>query len=158
MLTQTRLKELLTYDPETGYFTRNINIQGFYAGERAGGITSKGYIAIGVDRKIYLAHRLAFLYMTGEWPKELVDHKDEVKTNNKWENLREATNQENKRNVGARKNSKTGVKGVSKCKSGYLVMFCVGTYKTLEEAKEAYAKMATLYHGEFVHSKSKVVY
>lgn len=155
MLTQTRLKELLTYDPVTGYFTRNINIQGFYAGERAGGITSKGYIAIGIDRKIYLAHRLAFLYMTGEWPKELVDHKDGIKINNEWANLREATNQENKRNVGARKNSKTGIKGVSKCKTGYLVMFCLGTYKTIEEAKAVYEKAALIYHGEFMHSSVK---
>ena len=81
MITQARLKELLTYDPETGYFTRNVNVKGANAGERAGTITAKGYIAIGIDRKHYLAHRLAFLYMTGEWPKELVDHKDTIKIN-----------------------------------------------------------------------------
>ena len=108
MITQARLKELLTYDPETGYFTRNVNVKGANAGERAGTITAKGYIAIGIDRKHYLAHRLAFLYMTGEWPKELVDHKDTIKINNKWENLREATNSQNKRNVGARKTNKSG--------------------------------------------------
>lgn len=155
MLTQDRLKELFTYDPNTGYFTRNISTKGTNAGERAGTITVKGYISIGVDGKHYLAHRLAFLYMTGEWPKEHVDHKNEIKIDNTWENLRDCTRSENFKNTGARKNSKTGVKGVSKTKTGYLVMFCVGTYKTLEEAKDAYAKMAILYHGEFVHKSIK---
>lgn len=149
MLTQSRLKELFTYDPETGLFSRN------YGTRKVGGLTAKGYVAIYVDGKLYLAHRLAFLYMTGEWPKEHVDHKDEVRTNNRWNNLRDCTRSENFRNVGARKNSKTGVKGVSKCKTGYLVMFCVGTYKSLEEAKRAYEKMAVLYHGEFIHKSVK---
>lgn len=149
MLTQSRLKELFTYDPKTGLFTRNIYVPG--QSSRVGTLTAKGYLAIGIDRKHYLAHRLAFLYMTGEWPKEHVDHKNEIKTDNSWENLRDCTRSENFKNVGARKNNKLGVKGVTKTKTGYLVMFCIGTYKTIEEAKTAYEKMALLYHGEFIH-------
>lgn len=156
MLTQQRLKELFTYDPETGKFTRNMSVQGRHAEVIAGGMTVKGYLSIGVDRKSYLAHRLAFLYMTGEWPKEHVDHINEIKTDNRWINLRDCTRSENFKNTGPRKTSKTGVKGVSKTPKGkYLVMFCVGTYNSLEEGKAAYEKMAVLYHGEFVHKSVK---
>ena len=149
MITQARLKELLTYDPETGYFTRNVNVKGANAGERAGTITAKGYIAIGIDRKHYLAHRLAFLYMTGQWPKELVDHKDTIKINNKWENLREATNSQNKRNVGARKTNKSGLKGIMKTNAGFAVTLRLGVYPSLEEATKIYNKAVELFHGDF---------
>lgn len=152
MITQARLKELLNYDPETGIFTRLTYGKGnFYIGSVAGGRTKNRYIAINLDKKIYLAHRLAHLYMTGKLPKDQIDHINNIRDDNRWCNLREATRAENMTNRGPNKNSKTNVKGVSICKNGYLVMFCVGTYKTLEEAKDAYAKMAILYHGEFVH-------
>lgn len=153
MLTQNRLKELFSYDPVSGIFTRNIYVRG--QGNKAGTITAKGYLSIGIDGKHYLAHRLAFLYMTGKWPKEHVDHKNEIKLDNSWNNLRDCTRSENFKNTGPRKNNKLGVKGVSKNKNGYLVMFCVGTYKTLDEAKAAYEKMAVLYHGEFIHQSVK---
>lgn len=152
MITQARLKELYTYNPETGIFQRAKSIKGSKIDAKVGTLTFKGYIAIRADNKMYLAHRLAFLYMTGEWPKEHVDHKNEIKTDNSWTNLRDATRSENFRNTGARKNNKLGVKGVVKTPKGhYAVMFSLGTYNTLEEAKAAYAKMAILYHGEFVH-------
>lgn len=150
MVTQERLKQLFTYNPVTGIFTRIVWVRG--QSDTVGTITARGYLSICVDKKHYLAHRLAFLYMTGEWPKEHVDHKNENKIDNSWDNLRDCTRSENFKNTGARKNNKLGVKGVVKTKKGnYAVVFSLGTYKTLEEAKAAYAKMAILYHGEFVH-------
>lgn len=82
MLTQSELKNKLTYNPETGLFGRKNKI--------AGSLRPNGYIQIGINKKLFRAHRLAFLYMTGEWPKSDVDHIDMDRKNNKWANLREA--------------------------------------------------------------------
>lgn len=78
----------------------------------AGYINVSGYIAISIDSKKYLAHRLAWLYMTGEWPENQTDHIDHVRDNNKWDNLRKATNQENLKNQSIRKNNESGITGV----------------------------------------------
>src|SRR6266496_1156312 len=117
MLTQIRLKEVVSYDPNLGIFIwliyRKRSINGI--GERADISHRQGYRQICIDGKLYMAHRLAWFYMTGEWPKNLVDHKDSVKDNNKWENLREATYSQNRQNVKIGKNNLIGLKGVYKC-------------------------------------------
>lgn len=98
--TQARLRELLNYDPDAGRFTWKIGRQGTGAsiGKIAGGKGKNGYVYIGVDQRRMLAHRLAFLFMTGEIP-ELVDHIDGDKTNNRWANLRAATKSTNGQNM-----------------------------------------------------------
>lgn len=79
-----RLRSLLHYDPETGLFTRNVSRQGFHADTEAGTFHKQsGYILVGVDRKHYRAHRLAWLYMMGEWPSE-VDHINGDRADNRW--------------------------------------------------------------------------
>lgn len=111
MLTQDRLKELLCYDPETGVFTRKIaTIKP--AGTVSGSLTSNGYIEMRCGGLRTTAHRLAFLYMTGEIP-DNVDHIDHDRTNNKWTNLRSATRSVNLRNCKKRTDNKSGVTGVS---------------------------------------------
>ena len=112
MLTQTKLKEILYYDPETGLFTWLI-----LAGKRVkigdiAGSLCQGYLSIMIYGKSYKAHRLAFLYMTGSWPKEQIDHINHVRDDNRWINLREATNQENCKNQSRSKNNTSGVCGV----------------------------------------------
>lgn len=99
-LTVPVLRFLLHYDPESGVFTWRISRQGSGAkpGKIAGAIGKNGYIYIGVERARWLAHRLAFFYMTGSVP-SLVDHVDGVKTNNRWSNLRAATRQMNAQNT-----------------------------------------------------------
>jgi hypothetical protein len=94
MLTAERLRELLDYDPETGVFTRRITTgrnRRWKAGDKVSGRPSAttGYLGIGIGKRRYAAHRLAWLWMTGEWPKNLMDHRDCDRTNNRWVNLRE---------------------------------------------------------------------
>ncbi len=114
-ITQFLLKSLLHYDPLTGVFTRLVSgSSAVKVGDIAGATNLSGYIQIRTCGKVYLAHRLAWLYMTGEWPKDKVDHRDGVGTNNAWSNLREATDALNRQNMrGAKSDSKTGILGVS---------------------------------------------
>ena len=99
-LTQARLKELLHYDPETGIFTRLVARGGYPAGSVAGAAHIAGYFSIIVDYKPYLAHRLAFLWMTGTLPEGDVDHINGARGDNRWLNLRTVTRQSNMHNIG----------------------------------------------------------
>lgn len=111
-LTQARLKELLVYKPQTGVFEWLV---GKGAGTEAGGKDKKnGYMRIKVDGVLYRTHRLAWLYMTGAFPIDHVDHRDGDRTNNRWANLRPAVIAENNQNSWIpRSNSVSGVRGVS---------------------------------------------
>lgn len=112
LLTAERLRELLHYEPTTGLFTRRVSRGGAKAGEVAGGLDRWDYIGIKIDGRDYAAHRLAWLYMTGEWPAHEIDHRDRCRTNNRWGNLREATRPENARNLSRRSDNVSGVPGV----------------------------------------------
>jgi len=105
-LTAARLRELLTYEPETGIFRCSTDRVGkgckLKAGMKVGGPHNKGYWCIRIDGRSYLAHRLAWLYVTGQWPTESVDHRDRNKMNNAWANLRDVTHTVNMQNNGAR--------------------------------------------------------
>ncbi len=98
ILTQERLKELLHYNPDTGCFTYLLSRGHFKAGAIAGFLNGRGYIRIGIDGKEYQAHRVAFLYITGEFPSKEVDHINHVKTDNRFSNLRMCTRKENSKN------------------------------------------------------------
>lgn len=112
-LTLERLQTLLRYDPATGLFTRLIapGKRSDLVGTVAGSI-NQGYILINVDSRRYKAHRLAFFYMTGEWPKALVDHRNRMKSDNRWVNLRGATKAQNEQSKGASVANTSGAKGV----------------------------------------------
>jgi len=119
MLTQKVLKEFLHYSPETGLFTRaKQSSSNAKVGDIAGGQDGRGYIQIGIKGKRYKAHRLAFLYMKGRFPRDQVDHEDRNRINNKWDNLREVSNQENCRNRGIQSNNNSGFHGVYWYKAG----------------------------------------
>jgi len=116
MLTQEYLKSILHYDPLTGEWIWIINKgptapAGSHAGTLHKGKCS-GYIEIMIDGITYKAHILAFLYMTGELPKDLVDHKNGIRSDNEWTNLREATQSQQSQNHKQESHSLTGIRGV----------------------------------------------
>jgi hypothetical protein len=99
VLTADDLRERLTYDLSTGWFFRRKSFHRWIAGERAGCLnTTTGRWVIRVENKLYQAHRLAWLYVTGKWPAQEVDHINGDPTDNRWANLREATRSENMAN------------------------------------------------------------
>lgn len=110
------LHQLLEYHPHTGRFfwVRTMG-QRAVKGTEAGFIKPHGrtaYRIIKLFGKQYKAHRLAWLFMTGKWPENLIDHIDRDGTNNRWKNLREATHSENSRNRRLQNNNKSGCAGV----------------------------------------------
>ena len=116
-LSAQRLRDLLDYDPETGIFAWKDSPRPGWKGKKAGTLTRDGYIQIKVDGKTYQAHRLAMFYITGEWPKDQIDHKDGDRAQNRRSNIRQADhslNNENQRN--AQKNNSCGMLGVSPAK------------------------------------------
>ncbi|WP_126969043.1 HNH endonuclease [Xanthomonas sp. BRIP62411] len=98
VLTQLRLRELLDYDLETGQFVWRFAKRRELIGKRAGTPQARGYIQIQVDGRIYLAHRLAWLYVHGAWPTQQIDHIDGDRRNNRVANLREASPGQNQQN------------------------------------------------------------
>lgn len=134
MLTQERLKHLLHYDLETGLWTwNNPNPRsGREAGELAGGMTTGGYWRVVVDCQTYRSGRLAWFYMTGEWPTYEIDHIDHDRCNDRWANLRSVDQLQNLRNrdFGA-------LRGIACCGRKLQVSVCgqyLGLFDRLEEA------------------------
>lgn len=120
-LTQDRLREQLEYSPETGEFTNRIDRLGSRgrvakAGDKPGGVSVKGYLQIKICGRTHLAHRLAWLYVHGEFPSGQIDHRDGNRLNNRIENLRVCSPGENNENRG---------KGNGKCSSKHVgVCYC----------------------------------
>lgn len=161
MLTAERLRELLRYDPESGEFRWLVDRLPFRAGRIAGAKRKDGYVLIGIDRRLYLRHRLAWLWMTGSWPKAQVDHRDGIKGNDAWSNLRATTNRENTWNSPARRKNATGLKGVSFAKregkwAAQIMIdgrhYGLGHFNTPEEAHASYAAAAAKHFGEFART------
>lgn len=114
MITQSRLKKVLEYDSESGVFTWKVSHARIRAGKVAG-TTHKttGYIRIRIDQISHLAHRLAFLYMKGDFPDNYTDHINGITHDNRWRNLRPVTSAENSRNMAKYKTNTSGITGVS---------------------------------------------
>lgn len=156
MITQTELKRLLNYNSETGIFTWELDRRRIMAGYTAGTLKNSGYIHIVVNYKPYMAHRLAWLYITGIFPINQLDHINGNRNDNRFCNLREATNNQNQYNSVVSKNNKLRIKGVSKQGNKYQARARInykehylGLYKTPEEASNAYLVFTKKHHGEF---------
>lgn len=159
MLTQIELKRHLHYDPETGIFTRLISNSNIVkVGSIAGSKNHKGYLQIQINSKVYGAHRLAWLYVNGEFPVNQTDHINCIKDDNRIVNLRDANSSQNKLNVGANKNNTSGFKGVAFHKEANKWVaqawlngkkHYLGLFTTPELASVSYQAFATKHHGEF---------
>lgn len=150
-----RVKKLLDYDKLTGIFKWKIQQSNrIKIGSIAGTIRDNGYIKIIIDGQLYFAHRLAWLYVTGEWPKQNIDHKNGIKNDNKFDNLREATHSENGQNR-ASYGKKSPAKGIYHCRGKFAVRIALGTYNTIEEAIEIRNKYFNQFQKDFVHDSIK---
>jgi HNH endonuclease len=160
-LTADRLRQLLSYDPETGIFRWRVQPNSRVpVGAVAGCVESSGYRRIRIDGRLYLAHRLAWLYVHGECPAGEIDHINGVKDDNRIVNLRPATDAQNRWNIDRHKNNKSGFKGVARdsrrlarpWKAGITVngrRIRLGQFRTAEEASAAYEAAAREHHGPF---------
>lgn len=159
VLSSEYMKSCLSYDPSTGIFTRRI-----YRGHKSlpgteiNSIGSHGYIEACLSGRLYLAHRLAWFHETGEWP-EYVDHIDRNKLNNRIDNLRSCTVQENNWNLPDNPRNTSGIRGVSwdrpsgkwmatirgEGKTRYL-----GKFEDKNDAAKAYEDAVARYRGHFL--------
>lgn len=128
MITQERLKKLLHYNPDTGIFTSLCARGKIKSDDTLGWDSAAGYLGISIDYKFYMAHRLAWLYVYGDFPKKDIDHINHKKTDNRISNLRDVTKSQNLRNQKIRTDNTAGATGISwhKCAGKWRVYICVG--------------------------------
>lgn len=165
MITQNELKEILEYDKETGQFKWIVSTGRVKKGNIAGTIAKNGYIKINLKKfgSPKLAHRLAWLYMTGEFPAEQIDHINHIRNDNRWCNLRSVTRSENFKNKHRQTNNTSGVTGVSWNKNdkrwnsrisfdGEVIN--LGLFKQFHEAVNARKNAEVLYGYHKNHAKN----
>jgi hypothetical protein len=163
-ITAERLRELLHYDPDTGWFTWLVSRGrwgGINADARAGGLDSNsGYRRIRINGKLHYEHRLVWLWRHGAMPTHRIDHINNVRDDNRLSNLREATHVQNLANVGLSVNNTSGHKGVYWAKRDQrwraqigdnYKLVSLGGFVNLEDAAAAYRAAALARHGEFAY-------
>jgi len=165
-MTQKILKELLSYDSETGLFKWIVNRNHLAkTGDIAGSIKVTGYREMDVNGERHQAHRLAWLYVYGKFPKEELDHINHNRSDNRLCNLREVTHADNCRNRAKQSNNKSGINGVWWHKAtkrwqasigvdGYKL--CLGFFSDKNEAKRARERAEKEYEYHHNHGKAFV--
>lgn len=161
-LTHERLIDVLNYNPQSGSFVwKKRTSNRVKVGDVAGRSHVMGYRQLGIDGETFWEHRLAMFYMNREWPLDDVDHINGNPSDNRFENLRCATHQQNIHNASGWENATSTFKGVSWCADGkrrkrWLAQIkhngkwhYLGRYYTEEEASQAYNTAATELFGEF---------
>jgi hypothetical protein len=147
MLTAELLREIARYEPETGEFFRRIDAPrgAFKVGDRMGRTHPEGYRLIKIRGRDFKAHRLAWLYVHGEWPIDEIDHINGQRGDNRIANLRDVPKATNQQNQKAQRNTATGILGVTRKGAGFQARLrfnnerhYVGYFKTLDEACAAY--------------------
>jgi hypothetical protein len=155
-LTVEQLKDTLDYDADTGVFVWKIRpSKAVRAGDVAGCVEKRiGYITIGIAGRVYKAHRLAWLYVYGSWPKGLIDHINGNKADNRIDNLRDVFADGNSQNVRKpNRRNKSGFMGVIWYQNKWRASMSVngkskwlGDYSTPEEAHQVYLEAKRKYH------------
>lgn len=161
-MTNDELKHILSYDKHTGLFTWLVRPSTHVRiGDIAGRIDHEGYRIIGIGRRKFRAHRLAWFWMTGAWPKADIDHGNLDRSDNRWINLRDATRSQNKANAKPPATNTSGFKGASwhKIKQQWRATIKIdgkprhiGFFPSVEEAHDAYCATAKAVFGEFSRS------
>lgn len=159
-LTLEYVKSILSYDPDTGKFTRLKTEKRNLKFRKDADIGKKpgDYKQVSIGDGVVRSHRLAWFYSYGVWPRSCIDHINCDKSDNRIVNLREATRGQNIKNSGARRNNRLGVKGVSKNGNRFHVNICsngekfLWIFDSLEEAAECYAVNSRKLHGEFARA------
>lgn len=145
----------LDYSPETGVFTWKKHRQKCYVGKTTGEFNSNGYFVVRYRGVRYLAHRLAWFYVHGEWPEKHLDHINGDCTDNRIGNLRPCAINENAQNRRQQSNNTSGYIGVSWHKVRKMWRASInykgkhihlGNFETKELAHDAYLKAKRLYH------------
>jgi len=156
MLTSARLRELLKYDPATGQWEWIVRRSGTWPGRKAGTPNGEGRIQIRIDGTKHYSARLAWLYMTGEWPADDIDHKNRINNDDRWENLRPASRSQNCTNVIRQPGIHGLPRGVHKVGRGFQARISIdrkrinlGFFYTPDEAHKAYLK-ASEFRAEFL--------
>ncbi len=161
MLTQQSLRELLDYDPKTGVFRwRNDSPKRMgpkrYAGQVATSFNGCNYAQLYIDGEKFIASRLAWLYMTGQWPEHQIDHINQNRMDDRWENLRAADRAQNCANRTLPSNNTSGHRGVHFQQGRWLarithrkVVYNLGLFANKEDAIKAREEAAIRLHGEF---------
>lgn len=147
LITQEQLKRVLQYDPLSGAFTRIKRCRGARFGEIAGSLESNGYVKIIINRRKYWAHRLAWLYMYGEFPKKNIDHINGIRSDNRIENIRECNRSENAQNRSCR--GTTYAKRLGKWRAQITVSYkniYLGVFESESLAHLAYCEAKAKFH------------
>ena len=149
------MRSVLDYDPVSGIFTRKVSTaNNVKAGDVAGCPDGHGYLRIRVQSRLHLTHRLAWLHVYGEWPKEQLDHIDRDRSNNRIANLRDVTQKQNGQNRSKRSDNTSGHPGVCWLKQSSKWRACIrhnqkqihlGCFNTIEEAIAARKAAEKLY-------------
>ncbi len=161
LLTAATVRANIQYDPVNGTFTWLTARHGArWPAGRPAGYTRSGYLVIKLQQIKVLGHRLAWVWMTGEWPETLVDHWDNDKLNNRWSNLRLASPSQNAMNsIGKRGPDRLKGTCWDTVNEKWQAHICInrrqqnlGRYDTEQEAHEAYKKAAVEQFGDWMRS------
>lgn len=158
-LQHEELLRLLSYDKDTGIFTWIGHKYKWRNGTRAGSCSKSGHRCIEIKAVCYQAHRLAWFYVTGLWPTVEIDHEDRVTDNNRFSNLREASNGQQRANSSLYKNNTSGFRGVHKRENKWRAtmrvgpgrgkLVSIGAFDLIEDAVRAYDAAAKERWGAF---------
>ena len=151
-----RLREVFHYDPKTGVLSRLSPRPKETPGAQVGHLSRSGYIVVGIDRRVCRAHRVCWALHTGAWPLYEIDHRNGVRSDNRWVNLRDVKRHVNMHNKPRSNVSASGYQGVYPLPSGgFMSTFSfdkkrhyVGVFRTAEAAYDAYLRRWAAVVGE----------